>query len=385
MNHEELLRDTLATKAAEASVDLTLDDIRRGANRRRSRSRRTAVVVLAAAAAVVVGVPAAILLRPAGDQASPAPSPSPTATTPSSSPWPEGLDGIARGKDPQVAYLQGRVVHQPDGSTARLPDGSSFVARFTPYHGGWLLLDDIGGLRQYDNTGALVLRSTTGEASLAVSGDQMRTAFLFGGHLHVGIATGMGQGESDLPVGTNARLVGFLGDSVVLNAFPDSPHVVDTGTRRTTLVPGLQMAWCAAASGDLVGGTIHGDKQGRVVSMSGARTLWTGDWVPVTFSPDGKHVLAVPVSSLNEPQNLAILDSRTGKVVSQFALAGRDLAAASAAVWEPDGDAVLFDARETQGAVQAVLRLGVDGTVTLATDPAPSNDENPAWIFAAQP
>jgi hypothetical protein len=385
MNHEQLLRDTLAARAGEASVDVTLDDIRHGANRRRSRSRRRALVVLAAAAAVAVGIPAAILLRPAGDEVSPTPSPSPSPTaTSSASPWPEGLDGITRGKDPQVAYLHGHQVHQPDGTTTRLPDGSSFVAAFTPYHGGWLLLDDVGGLREYDNAGALVLRSTTGEAALAVSGDQMRTAFVYGGHLHVGIATGMGQGETDLPVGS-ARLVGFLGDSVVLNGYPDSPHVVDPATGRSTLVRGLESVWATAAGGDLVGGTIAGDQHGRVVSASSGKTLWTGDWVPEAFSPDGSHVVAVPVSSLNEPDTVAILDARSGAVVSQLHLAGRELAQNEKAVWEPDGNAVLLGVRETQGAQQAVLRLDLRGTVTLATDPALSNDETPAWIFATQP
>jgi hypothetical protein len=385
MNHEDLLRETLRAKAASASVGLTLDDVRRDASRRRSRSRRTTVAVLAAAAAIAVGIPAAILLRPAGDEVSPAPSPSPTAATTSSSPWPEGLEGIDRGRDLQVTYLRGRVVHQPDGSTSRLPAGATDVAAFTAYHGGWIVLDSVGGLAQYDNAGTVVLRSRTGEAGLAVSGDQMRTAFLFGGHVHVGIATGMGEGETDLPVGGNARLVGFLGDSVVLNANPDSPHVVDPGTRRTTLVPGLESAWCTEASGDLVGGTIGGDQRGRVVSMSTGRTQWTGDWVPEAFSPDGSHVLAVPVSSMNDPDTVAILDSRTGRVVSQFSLAARDLAQAGRVVWEPAGDAVVFDVRETQATEQAVLRLELDGTVTLATDPTLSNDDTPAWIVATQP
>jgi hypothetical protein len=385
MNHEQLLREALAAKATEASVDLTLDDIRRSAGRRRWQTRRRVGAVLAVAAALVVGIPAAILLRPAGDGVSPAPAPSPTAPTTSSSSSPEGLDGIARGKDPQVAYLHGREVHQPDGTTARLPYGSSFVAGFTAYHGGWLLLDDLGGLRQYDNTGALVLRSQTGEAALAVSADQMRTAFVYGGHLRVGIATGMGQGESDLPVGNNARLVGFLGDSVVLNGYPDSPHVVDPGTGHTARVPGLEIAWCTAAGGDLVGGTVDSDGRGRVVSTSSARTLWTGDWVPDAFSPDGSRVLAVPVSSLNEPDEVAVLDARTGTVLARFSLAARDLAAAGRPVWEPSGDAVLFDVRETQGAQQAVLRLAVDGTVTRATDPAPLNGDAPGWVFATRP
>lgn len=385
MNHEQLLREALAAKATEASVDLTLDDIRRSAGRRRWQTRRRIGAVLAVAAALVVGIPVAILLRPAGDDASPAPAPSPTATTPTSSPWPEGLEGIARGKDAQVAYLHGREVHQPDGTTRRLPYGSSFVAAFTAYHGGWLLLDDVGGLREYDNTGALVLRSQTGEAALAVSADQMRTAFVYDGHLHVGIATGMGQGESDLPVGNDAGLVGFLGDSVVLNGYPDSPHVVDPGTGRTTRVPGLERVWCMAAGADLVGGTIDSDGHGRVVSMNSARTLWTGDWVPEAFSPDGSHVLAVPVSSLNEPDEVAILDARTGTVLSRFRLAARDLAAAGRPAWEPSGDAVLFDVRETQATQQAVLRLAVDGTVTLATDPVLSRGDMPEWVFTTQP
>lgn len=387
---EELLRDTLRVKALDATAGLTLDDVRRDAAAQKRRTLWRTAGGLAAAAVVLVGVPTALYLSSGSPAPSPAPSPSfspsvspsPTATT---SPTISGLASIPRGRDPRVTYLHEGVVHLSGGGRTRLPAGATNVVGFTPYHGGWLVLDAVDGLRQFDSTGTLVLDSRTGETGLAVSGDQLRTAFLVGGHLRVGIATGMGDAESDLPVGSDARLVGFLGDSVVLNAYPDSPHVVDPGTGRATLVPGLEIAWGASASGDLVGGTIDSDRQGRVVSMNSARPLWTGDWVPKAFSPDGSHVVAIPVSSINNPDDVAILDARTGKVVSQFSLATRDLVEAGPPVWEPGGDAVLFGVRETQGAQQAVLRLDLTGKVALATDPAPSNGDTPAWIFATMP
>lgn len=382
MNHEQLLREALAAKATEASVDLTLDDIRRDATRR--TSRRRVVVALAAAAVVAVVVPTAVLTRPGNGDPTPAPSPAPSQTNRTSpSPAPgTRLDAIPRGADPQIPYLQGGVVHQPGGTTSRMPASASDVVAFTPYHGGWIVLDSVGGLAQLDNTGAEVRRSRQGEAALAVSSDLMRTAFQLGGNILVGISSGMGQGETPHAVGLHARLVGFLGDRVVYNAAGTVRAVDDAG--KETVVPGLTQARATSPDGDLVAGSGADDNSIRVVSVSQGRALWTkSGWFCAAFSPDGRYLAAYRTATGGELETVAILDARTGEVVTTSDTLGVQALPAPPTAWEDDQH-LLIPYRG--GSSWALLRLATSGHVDRATDvvESPSQDM-PPFVFAARP
>ena len=382
---EELLRETLRAKAADTSVDLSLDDIRRAARGRQDGRRRAAIVLLVAAAvATAVALPTGLLLH---QDSSPGPVPEPTSTptaSPSStaapSPTVTDLTVIPRGPDPRTAYLVDGVVHLPDDTTTRLPPSASDVTAFTPYHGGWLVVGGPGGtLTQYDNTGAVV-RSGEGER-LAVSLDQTMTAFQIGDHIRVGIASGMGEGETDHTIDTNGRgLVGFLPGGVVYGSLAGSIHLLgDTGT--DTLIEGLEEADATSWTGALVGGVTDGGTRGRVVAQETGQTLWTSDtWLPRTFSADGRYVAAV--HAVGEVTDLAVLDSHTGRVVTRYSLADHRVALIGTPLWDGDTDTVLFCVADADG--ETVLRLELDGTVTRATDVRPVA-EAPIWVFATTP
>lgn len=381
MNHEDLLRETLRAKAYDAPHGPSLDHIRRRATRR--TARRRVLVGLAAAAVVAITVPTALLLRPS-DGPGPAPSPSPSLTTSPSSgvPTPIGLETIPRGADPRVTYLQEGVVHGPDGSTSRLPAAATDVVAFTPYHGGWIVLDSVGGLTQYDNTGAEVRRSHDGESALAVSPDLMRTAFQLGGKILVGISSGMGEGETTHAVDPHARLVGFLGDRVVYAAGGTVRVVDDVG--QESVVPGLSQAWATSPDGDLVAGS--GADQGdsiRVVSVSTGQVLWNrAGWFAAAFSPDGRYLAAYRTATGGDFETVAILDAHTGAVVATSRTPGLPALPSPPTAWEA-GDRLLIPYRG--GSSWALLRLSAGGAVDRATEVVTGTSETAPFAFARQP
>jgi hypothetical protein len=372
MRTEELLREALRAKAAEATTGLTFEEIRRNGAAWRRAGRRTALVA-AAAVVVAVGAPTAFLLRP-GDE-TPSPTRQPTSSANPAPTRAAGFAGVPRGADPRVPYLHDGVVHEPDSSTLRLPTDD--VTQFTPYHGGWLTVSSTGAITEWDSTGTTQW-VMDGENVLAVSADQLQTAYSVPGEIHVGIGTGMGNGEATYPVG-NARLVGFIADGVVVTG-GERGHVgyIDHGTRH--VVPNLSEADASASGSDLIGGLAPDGLSGRVVDLAG-HVMWTSDWQPRAFSPDGRFVAAVHGAD-GAAAGLAILDARTGDVVSQVLLGARGLAQVGRPVWEESDGAVLMQVQsETH---QAVLRLRRDGTIALASDVEPSATL-PMWFFGTTP
>jgi hypothetical protein len=352
---------------------------------RRRTSRRT-VALAAIAVLVAVGAPTALLLR--GDDGAPAMTPRPSPTRPSTSTpspaAPVDLAAIPRGADPGIAYLRRGVVHEPDGSTVRLPAAATDVTQFTPYHGGWLTLDSNGFVIQLGNDGTVVRRSPQGEARLAVSADQMRTAFQLGGRILVGITTGMGEGETEYPIRSNGRgLAGFVRGGLAYNALPGAVRVIDDRDDET-VVSGIYGADATSSGSDLVGGvSVTDGTSGRVVDVRTDRVLWTSAWQPRAFSPDGRYAVGVKgPAPESEATDVAVLDARTGKVIASVSLEDRGLTQLGAPVWEEPGHAVLVGVRTGTG--QAELRLTRGGKVTRATDVVPA-DDTPAWLFATQP
>ena len=382
---ERLLRGALQDKAEAAESTLTFDDVRRGAEVRRRTGRRTGVLV-AAAVLVAVGTPTAFLLRPGDDQPSPTPSPSlstnPTPTpssTATDQPASRGLSTVPRGPRPGIAYLLDGVVHEPDGSTQALPAAATDVVRFAPYHGGWIVLDSVGGLAQYDNTGHVV-RQGGQESALAVSADQLQTAFLFEGHLYVGISNGMGDGEVDVTVGDAAHLIGFLRDRVVYS-LSGHLYTVDGNGNRTVL-PGASLADAASSNGDLLVGRVDGGS--KVVAASTGRVLWTDpQWFAGPFSPDGRYLAAYQTATGGEFETVAILDARTGAVVARTQLDGIEvLPDVPPAAWDTD-DSLLIPYRGP--GAWAVLRLATDGTMTRATRVFGGSPDGGRLVFTARP
>lgn len=389
----DLLRDTLRAKADQASIDLTVGDIRRQVAARRQARRRLAMAV-AAAAVVAVTVPTALVLR---DEGAPAPTPAPTATpttaptaTPSStapSPTPTATDlaSVPRGKDPNVAYLRAGVVHEPGNATAQLPGQTGDVTQFTGYHGGWLVIDSTGQLVEYDNTGAVVLRSHQGDSSIAVSGDGMRTAFSVDGRVRMGITTGMGQGEQVWTTAGSPSLVGMLAEGPVVVDATGSKVLTANGTTRDLKLGGVLPTATSDAAG-LVGGitgtVAKDDLRGAVADATSGTVLWRNAWRPLRFSADGRYVAAAPVADNGDPSAVAIVDARTGDLIARTPeLHGVSLP------WQVawDGDRVLFEAVGDRGRQRALLALDVGGRLTRASDVAPAEPGSTGFEFPVQP
>ena len=391
MNHEELLRDTLGAKAAEASVDLTLEDIRRGASRR--REQRRAVVLLAAAAVLAaVAVPTAVMLH---DDGSPSPTPAPT-TPPSASPTataPSGtasapasrhvLESIPQGRAPGITYLQDGVVHLDQGGTTPLPAGTAPVNAFTSYHGGWLVGTGAGGpdlVTWYDGTGAKKSEGP-GLGRFAVSEDGTRTAYPQSGAIHIGITSGMSDSEQTIPGRADVVWpIGFLrGDALVYQAGNGKVAVSGAGT-----LPGLASASAVSATDDLVAGVDAGG-QTVVVSRTGQVAWRSAEWSVSGFSTDGRYAAATNGASNGAGTEVAILDARTGHVVAQHALPGNGAVIGPQAVMDVDGSLLVAATDDTLA--ETVLRLDVDGTLTRATTvfPLDGASDSTYVMFATRP
>lgn len=378
---EDLLRSTLREKADEAHHNLTFTHIRDGASVQRRQLRHRRLGYLAAAAVVVVAVPAGVYTLTGRDTAGPRPPTSTASDVPAPSPTPssKGFTALSRGPDAKVTYVLGRVVHLPDGSRSTLPAAVDDVVSFAPYHGGWIVLDSVGGLAEYDGNGAPVLRSKQGESSLAVSGDGMRTAFQIDGQTRVGITSGMGEGEVTHPLSAG-RLVGFLGDRLLVTT-PTGLRTIDDAGKETA-VPGPAI-YVPTISGDLLGGLAGNGEghKGAVVNTSTGSVLWRSDWRPLRFSPDGRYVAAAPAADEDHPTAIAILDARTGDVVART---GENVGVTLGWSVAWDQDRAVFEA-VASGTQHALLALDVAGRLTRVSDVVTREPYEQGFVFPALP
>lgn len=358
---EQDLGRALDEHAREVTGGIELSDVRSRARQLRRTTQRRWAAGLAAVAVVAIAVPVSLQLVPADtDSAPPLDRPTPTAA-PDKLPdnRPASLDALTTGAGPAWAYLHDGRVHTPSGDAGALP-GHADATTFAAYHGGWLVAGDFG-LVQYDASGAKVRSSRSG--TIVVSGDGMRTVFQDDSGIHLGIASGMGEGEQNYDVG-DAGLVGLLADGPVTNGGAGAQ--VWTGPKQARTLPGLVFATATSEAAGLVGGYVGGES-GGVVDPATGKVLWHGNWRPLAFSGDGSLVAAVPASQNGDWSVLAILDSRTATVLSRADLESLGVTMRGMPVWEDDSH-VLFvaDSRKPIGQ-EAVLRLGRSSGIERAT------------------
>jgi hypothetical protein len=383
MNTEDLLRSTLRDKAQTAHSTLTLDDVRRGADARRRHAGRRTALLAAAGVVVAIGAPTAFLLRPSDNAPSPAPSPTPPASTVPSA-TPKVLQAIAQGRAPGITYLQDGTVHFGDGSTTRLPDPKAPVSAFTSYHGGWLVATGGGEdrVRWYDNTGARA-SDGPGIGIFAVSEDGTQTAYAQSGAIHIGISSGMGEGEQTVSGRGALELwpVGFLrGGALVYQAGENHVAVIGGGT-----LPGMSIARAVSAEADLVAGE---DRDGNTLVLTGSgHVAWTSKtWAVWQFSPDGRYASATDSPTGGDFSAVAILDARTGHVVAQHPLLANGISVDGHPLMDDDGS-LLVPATDGNTLEQTVLRLDREGTLTRATEvfaQDPASDSS-FVVFATRP
>jgi hypothetical protein len=385
---EELLRSTLQAKAVQVSTDLAIEDIRRSASTVRRGGRRR-VVLLAAAAAVVlaVGLPTALLLSPAHDGGpAPAPSPPPTtsaSTSPSPSPTasPAGVLGrLPRSAAPGITYLDGRTVHLASGGTATLP-GDDRVAAFAAYHGGWLVADDdTATVRWYDNGGTLGFQGK-GLGLFAVSADGTRLAYPLKGEIHIGITSGMGEGEDTVAVSDPGDVwpIGFLSDGALV--YNDAGRV-KTNEPIGVSIPSSMARARAVSVDDVVAGE---DKSGRgqAFSVRSGTTLWSdSDWTVWAFSADGRYAAATNSPTGGDVSTVAILDAHNGSVIAQQPLIENQILMDEAPAFDTD-DSLLFVGIGHDNDDDAILRLTGEGVLSRATTPVAGEPGSTNFVLSA--
>ena len=372
---------------------LQFEDVRDSAYRIRRRRRIAASGAVAAAVAAAVLLPAALLGgSPSSDRPEPAP-PAPTITPGQSAPF--DLDA-PRGDAPRVLYerVADSVAIDDDGEHD-LPRGTSQVV---PYGDGFLALADGENptpvqLRLYRLDADYNVVEDLGPVGSAIraSTDGRRTAWMEVAPNEAFLVVAE-DGEVvqrlPLPEGNIGFPVGFTATGTVYNIEErDSggswTWEVAVGDQRTP-VPHLGYVWDASPVSDLIVGSTGFDKKAnlpRVGAVAGSELLWQDCCYQVEdLSPDGSLVLGYPDEGTPMFPRLTVLDARTGQKVLEFDGGGR--ATVVEAAWEDDGHVL---AVVQQGNRQAILRLGLDGTVERTTDFAHVDSLSTTWFLAGRP
>lgn len=356
---------------------------------RRIRRRRTALIASAAAVAVAaIAVPAGVLMGSRDTGAPPPPiSTVSSVPTPTSAPTrttsEAGLGGLAMGTPTTLTYIDptgtmhgGQQLPDParGGDLARSP-----VMAFTPYHGGWLVNYADANLKQFDSSGAVV-HSWTGPSAIALSDDGTETAWQVGHDVYVGSSSGMAEGEGHWRVKASEGLVGFLPQGPVVS--DTTGYTVLTGATSRQGISSEITPTTASQTADAIGGVVgtvaHDDQQGALADARTGALYWKGAWMPLSFSPDGKYVAAVPVADNGDPSAVAILDSRTGALIARTPDVTGRLYLGKNMAW--DDDRLVFDVASGDGQdAQALVALRADGRLEQVspTLSAPNMDTFP--------
>jgi hypothetical protein len=349
---------------------------------------------------LAVTVPAGIL---AGDnlnrsQNGPVVQPSQSVTE-SATPLPGGpvrltLDGLERGDDPAVRYLQRQQLVTPE-QTYELGRSLQAVVR---QGDGWVGLGYAGdGAEVYrfdaslDETGS----EPAGER-LAATHDGSRVSFVR--PEPDGTQTLLSAGAADtmswrFPKSPGVYPVGYVdqGSVVYGTEWPDPTVGVASGDGSTSVLePFLGVADANETSG-LVAGLTREQPDGSGCSgilepaTSTTRLLWeTCAFSLDRFSPDGRYITASDAyRSGYGTTSLSILDAQTGQVLVEYQQRRNSQISLLQSAWESDGALLVVAA---QGSTFTMLRLGLDGRIEEALDRVEGTAFGDApWWFGQTP
>ena len=372
---------------------LRFEDVRASAYRIRRRRRVAVAGGVAAVVAAAILVPTALLGgSPKSAEPEPVP-PGPTITPGQTVPY--DLDAPL-GDAPRVLYQHAADSVAIDGDGEHdLPSGTSQVV---PYGDGFLALADGENptpvqLRLYRLDADYEVVEDLGPVGSAIraSADGRRAAWMEVAPNEAFLVVAE-DGEVvqrlPLPEGNIGYPVGFTATGTVYNIEKlDGGGTwtweVAVGDERTP-VPHLGYVWDASPVSDLVVGDTRFDSKKNLPcagAVAGSELLWERCWYRLEdLSPDGSLVIGYPDEGIPSYQRLTVLDARTGEMVVEFD--GGRRATVVEAAWEDDGHVL---AVVQQGNRQAILRLGLDGTVERTTDFAQVDSLSVAWFLAGRP
>lgn len=365
----------------------------RGKARSIQRRRRVAVgagvlAAIAVIAPVAVSASGGLL---GDDSIPPATNPSPT---------PIGVvkadaGAAPRGDDPSIPWLDGTVLHQPDGTTTDL--GKAYQ-QFTPYDGGWAAADIAEGTTSFLDGDGHVRQTYPGQ-SLAVSADgesmaTVLTASAGDQDIHLYPVAGAGPGgplSSVVSFDGTVDLAGFTGTQEI--AYTLTTPNGKTGAWITDWaqdprrLPGLIDVKAANEATGMVTGLTSLDERepgscsAVVVAASGQHRWETCDYTLEAFSPDGRYVIGTDDYADGLGGNtVAILDAADGTVLVEYST--RDIGFTGSAVWETGSTVLVTTYQDGQW---YALRLGLDGKITQALDPVRAGDVDNPWVWGLRP
>ncbi len=329
--------------------------------------RRRRVAALAAAAVVVAGgLSATLLLGHGGD----------------SSPGPTGpLGELPQGPAPKLDYLDGDTFVTSTGDHFSSPTfGKARAAVRGPK--GVLVAWNGGTSRHPLSLISLVSGGTTtrvgcGAPSFAVPVDGGDPVYWLGdgcGYLRPGRSGSLVQGDTRIrtPQGASLTPVGLTADGVVAFALSSGPAVpshalVVPGDQQAVIPLRLGMPRSATEAGGLVAGQLRSFAGSAVVDATGA-VVWRAPaaWTLGKFSASGSYIVGTQSAGVQTSADVGdvvgIWDVATHHQVLRKVLPGLRV---DAAAWEGDGS-VLVVAEDRHGQ-EAILRVGLDGSVTRTT------------------
>lgn len=367
-----------------AASHLSVDDVRQRAGRIR-RTRRIALAAAAVAVAAVV-VPAAIVAvpRPGGDDSPrPATSGTPSPTVPAGP-----VDVLMpvqpeRGADPGIAWMQGDLLHRPDGSEVRaarfyeqfVEVGSTLLGVHSREAERLLDIDDGEGPVETRPIVDTVVVSAGGTTAAWSGPDGSVTTAWAGGT--AGLRT---QPEPVRPVAITGEdtcqesegggctvFLNRLGEGRPL--FTTSHGIEDVVTPDAVSVNDAHGTLVAAQTAY---------RQGRACSelfdASSASTRWrTCDHALGRFAPDGEHLIAIPSDADGlGPASVSVLDTGSGEAVATYTV---EKGFVGATAWEDDGHLLLVRYSYDTGSWD-VVRVDLAGHVERAAEPVASGDDS---------
>lgn len=390
--NEESLTQVLERRADDVRPrHLGFEEVRSRALGIRRRRRATAC---GAAAAVVAGV----LLLPGlvgGSPRTAGPEPAPPAPSIAlGQTIPIGLDAAA-GEAPHVIYQRPAddVVIDADGEHP-LPEQTVQVV---PYDGGYLAIAQGDSpletkLRLYRLGDDFSVEDDLGPTlpPVAVSPDGKRAAWAeisADGGAALAVDDGATVQRVDLPDQQTAVPIGFTADGLVYRLDPvdtEASFWELTADGRTTAVPDLEYVWDASAVTDLVvGNTRYDNEESRPCAgaVRDGALLWDKCWYQLEdLSPAGSMVVGYPDLATPSHRRVTVLDAGSGMPLVTFD--GGKRADVVETAWEDEAHLL---AVVQQGGRQAILRLGLDGTVERTTDSVRVDTLSTAWFLAGRP
>jgi hypothetical protein len=357
--------------------------------------RRRVVAGAGVLAAIALIVPVALTsgggLLSGDDNLSPATNPSPT---------PVGrvqadAASAPRGADPSVPWMDGTVLHQPNGTTTDLGNAYQQV---TPYDGGWAVVDVAEGTTSFLAANGEV-RETVAGRSLAVSGDGQslaRAMTATAGDQDIGLypVSGVGAGgylSSVVSFDGTVALAGFTGAQEVAYTLTDpqgkSGAWVTDWEQEPRRLPRLIDVKAANQMTGMVSGLTSIDELepgscSAIVAAATGQIRWeTCDFTLEAFSPDGRYVIGTDAyhDGLGGT-TVAILDATDGTVLVEYTT--RDIGFTGASVWETNSTVLVTTYQDGQW---YALRLGLDGTMSQVLDPVRAGDVDNPWGWGLRP